>query len=338
MAKRSGEEINLLSVSFIDLLFGAMGAFIFLFIVIPKVTVEDMQTLKSVKDIKQNLTSMDSLLANLKNTVPTEDYENLLNVSAGLRASVKELDNELMDVRKKYSLLVANHKNLGNKYDALIIDRNALKGENEYLKDQIKKLKPENYVPPPKKKVEDGPAINRNKDTIVSKDDLYRRDSALIANERNKSDSAPEAIIGINFPFIVAIEWDDKKDKVHLYMRKKGTSNWCFYQTKRQRSTFGTWDKSLKKISPFPFEAIIQKDEIIPGEYEVFAQPYEASSGQVEVKGYIAMKAGQDPVKRKNFKPKVISVGKSPTSGNITDNFLGTVVVTTDNFNWIPAY
>ena len=338
MAKRSGEEINLLSVSFIDLLFGAMGAFIFLFIIIPKVSVEEMKTLRSVKEIKQEISNMDSVMAKLKNAVPPEDYKKLLNVSAGLRASVKNLEGELSEIRTKYNQVVANYRNVAAKYDELVIENEKLKERNSSLEEQIKKLKPANYVPPGEKLPENAVVVNKTIDTVLSKTDLLNKDSTLADAIKNATDNAPEAVIGINFPFIVAIEWSDKKEKVHLYMKQKGSSSWCFYHTKRQRSSFGTWDKSLRKISPFPFEAIIQKDQIVPGEYEVYAQPYQSASGKVEVRGYMAMKAGDKPVKRKNFEPKQISVGKSPTSGNTGDTYLGTVIVSSDNFEWKSAY
>jgi hypothetical protein len=338
MAKRSGEEINLLSVSFIDLLFGAMGAFIFLFIIIPKVSQQDMQTLRSVKDIKQGVASMDSMMAKLKKAVPPEDYNKILNLSAGLRASVKNLEVELNDVRTKYNQAVTNYKNVADKYDALVAERDKYQSRNEYLENQIQKLKPEDYIPPAEKAPDNAIVVDNKRDTVVTKDDIFRRDTALANAEKNRTDQAPEAVIGINFPFIVAIEWGDKNDKVHLYMKQKGSSSWCFYQTKRQRSSFGVWDKSLKKISPFPYEAIIQKEGIVPGEYEVYAQPYIAKSGKVEIKGYIAMKAGDNPIKRKNLIPKEIPISKSPTSGKTSDTFLGTVSVSSDNFQWNPAY
>ncbi len=338
MARRSSEEINLLSVSFIDLLFGAMGAFILLFIIIPKVSVEEMNTLKSVKEIKEEIANMDSVMDKLKNAVPPEDYNKLLNVSAGLRASVKNLEGELNDVRTKYNQAVSNYKNVAAKYDELVIESQKIKEQNKYLEEQVKKLKPANYIPPSEKAPANAVVLNTEKDTVISKNDLFTKDTTLASALKNTTDSAPASVIGLNFPFIVAIEWADKKDKVHLYMKQKGTGSWCFYQTKRQRSSFGTWDKSLRKISPFPFEAIIQKEQIVPGEYEIYAQPYDTKAGKVEVSGYIAMKAGDRPVKRKNFEPKLISLGKSPTSGNLADTYLGTVTVTSDNFEWNPSY
>jgi hypothetical protein len=148
------------------------------------------------------------------------------------------------------------------------------------------------------------------------------------------TDSAPESTLGFNVPFIVMIEWKNKEDKVHLYMRPKGSSNWCFYQTKRQRSSFGTWDRSLRKITASPFESIIQKEGIVPGVYDVYAQPDKTKEGKVDVGGFIAMKAADKPVKRINIPSRTINNSKAPFSGGEAETYLGTVTVTSDDFSF----
>ncbi|MBL0081909.1 MAG: hypothetical protein IPP37_05530 [Saprospiraceae bacterium] len=86
--------------------------------------------------------------------------------------------------------------------------------------------------------------MNKTTDTVLSKTDLFNKDSTLADAIKNTTDSAPESVIGINFPFIVAIEWSDKKEKVHLYMKQKGSNSWCFYQTKDSAHHLGHGTKA----------------------------------------------------------------------------------------------
>ena len=119
-------------------------------------------------------------------------------------------------------------------------------------------------------------------------------------------------------------------------MRQAGTNNWVFYQTKRRRAAFGTWDNSLRKLTQKPFEAIVQRDALVPGNYEIYAQPDRAEKGSVDVSGFIAMKVGDKPIKKYNITPKNFAVSKPPYSHSGGETLLGVLTVTADDIIWEP--
>ena len=56
------QEINIFGTSFLDLLSGALAAVIILFIIIPKMTKEDVELLEKVKEIQEITTSIDDAI------------------------------------------------------------------------------------------------------------------------------------------------------------------------------------------------------------------------------------------------------------------------------------
>ena len=82
MKKR--KEINAFSVSFLDILAGALGAVIILFIVVPKIDLQDIQKLKTLEDLEMQVQSMDSLLQIVETSIPEADYAALIEHSKNL--------------------------------------------------------------------------------------------------------------------------------------------------------------------------------------------------------------------------------------------------------------
>jgi hypothetical protein len=66
---RRAKEIHLVNISFIDMLAGALGATIILFIIVPKVSFADLDKLKSIDSLSVNKANMDSVIANLQSVV-----------------------------------------------------------------------------------------------------------------------------------------------------------------------------------------------------------------------------------------------------------------------------
>ena len=329
------KEVHLISISFVDMLAGALGATILLFIIVPKVSFADLEKLKTLASIETSKASMDSLLLSLENVVPERDYQELIQSSAVLQASIESLSTEVESVQNALSIKTQQYNNVAQKYDRAMAtirklekDLKAapsaaqynklaaeLKAAKARISDPMSAPKPLTHKPAPVT-IAPPPAPGATPDATPGKGD---------------------AIFGIDPPLTIMINWEDKDDKVHLYMREAGTNSWVFYQTKRRRASFGTWDNSLKKLTAKPYEAIVQKDELVPGTYEIFAQPAKAKSGAVEVSGFIAMKVGDKPIKKYNIAAKSIGISKPPyTGGSGADIKLGTLTVTSDDIAWMP--
>lgn len=116
-------------------------------------------------------------------------------------------------------------------------------------------------------------------------------------------------------------------------MKNKATGAWCYNGGKKQQTPFGLWTKAFRKYTIKPNEAIIQKDEIVPGDYDIYV--YAKTKSPVDVSGFISMKLGDNPVNKieiQSFKP---TQGRRPTTGD-QSTLIGTLRVTSDNIIWNP--
>jgi hypothetical protein len=330
---RRSKDIHLVNISFIDMLAGALGAVMLLFVLVPKVSFSDLERLKALDSLNIDKYNLDSLLVSLKSVVPEKDYQNLINSSATLQASIESLNAEVASIQNALNVKNQQYNNISRKYDEatktirdLSQQIKSAPTQEQYNKMAAElnaaKLRLSNPPPPP-------PLTRQPLVVAPPKPPI----------QGAQPDATPgkgDAIFGIDPPLTIMINWENKDDKVHLYMREAGTNGWVFYQTKRRRASFGTWDNSIKKLTNKPFEAIIQKDELVPGTYEIYAQPAKAASGEVEVFGFIAMKIGEKPIKKFNLPATKIAVSKAPYSGDANQTMLGTLTVTADDIIWNP--
>ena len=70
---RRAKEIHLVNISFIDMLAGALGAVMILFIIVPKVSFSDLEKIKTLDSLAINKANMDSMLVSLKSVVPEKE-------------------------------------------------------------------------------------------------------------------------------------------------------------------------------------------------------------------------------------------------------------------------
>lgn len=332
---RRAKEIHLVNISFIDMLAGALGAVMILFIIVPKVSFADLEKIKTLDSLSVNKAHMDSMLANLQSVVPEKDYQDLINSSAALQASIEALKVDVETVQNALNVKNQQYNNVSRKYDRAMATIRTLEQQLKSAPSAAQYNKMAAELKAAKARIAD-PMASRpipGKPAPAVKTEKPEPSSAVV---RDETPGIGDAIFGIDPPLTIMINWEDKADKVHLYMKQSGTSNWVFYQTKRRRASFGTWDNSLRKLTSKPFEAIVQKDQLVPGTYELYAQPATAKAGSVEVSGFIAMKLPDKPIKKYNLSPKKISLSKPPYTGSPGETLLGTLTVSADDITWSP--
>lgn len=337
---RRSKEIHLVNISFIDMLAGALGAVILLYVLVPKVSFAEIEKLKVLDSLSMQANSMDSLLAMLESVVPEAEYQDLMKSSASLQASIEVLKVEVLDVQNAL-------KKRTDQFNHLVTKHEALQKQNASLQSQLKnapslsqynkmaaELKAQKEKASALEKVAQKPAPAPKPSSAPSVASTDKPEPA--SPVRDETPGVGDAIFGIDPPLTVMINWENPKDKVHLYMRQAGGSNWVFYQTKRRRAAFGTWDNTLKKLTSKPYEAIVQRDGLVPGEYEIYAQPFKTENGKAEVSGFIAMKIADKPVKRFNLSPRVINDAKPPYTSGSNETLLGRLSVTAEDISWTP--
>ncbi len=94
------KEINVFGTSFLDLLSGALAAVIILFVIVPKMTKENVDALEKVKKIEAVVESIDDAIEHIKNNVPKDVYEQIKTQLDDLTQKVKILTEELESLKQ----------------------------------------------------------------------------------------------------------------------------------------------------------------------------------------------------------------------------------------------
>ena len=95
------KEINIFNVSFLDLLSGALGAVIILYIIVPKIDIS-IEEFEEQKKLSQEIKQLGKTLEQLKNAIPKEVVDSLdaqmqriIEAKEELEAKIEDLQHEL---------------------------------------------------------------------------------------------------------------------------------------------------------------------------------------------------------------------------------------------------
>lgn len=333
---KNKREFNPFNISFLDVLAGALGAVIILFLIIPKIDIQDIEKLETLKALEAEISSIDSVLAVVKNSVPQEDYEALIEFSGKIQAAIQQLNKEVESLQSTVSIKTKENNTLR----AEVIEKNklikvleekiqnseSLQAEINSLQSRISQLETERKNVPTVKN-------NQTPSTPVAKAKVTKQKVTPQNTIRDTTPDVASEAIGVNPPLAIRINWDNPKDHVRLYVNKKGTKLWCYYQPKRRMTPFGKWMKLPKRFNSSPYEAIVQDKELIPGEYEIYAHVDKVDSlNHVEITGQITMNIKNKPFLNYPINSKV-NKGGTPIRGD-RQGYLGTLTVEADNIFW----
>lgn len=101
MAKR---ELSVFSMSFLDLLSGALGAVLILFIIVPKLTSDierQLEELEQIKELKVDAAKIENMMSELKKSVPDKIYKEMNSRVKKLNETVEELAIEVKSLQNK---------------------------------------------------------------------------------------------------------------------------------------------------------------------------------------------------------------------------------------------
>ncbi len=100
MAKR---DINIFTVAFLDLLAGALAAVIILFVVIPKMTHEQVDAVETLERLEIQAEELEALIEQAQNSIPTELYEQIQSQIEQLNSTIQELNNDINTLNSELS-------------------------------------------------------------------------------------------------------------------------------------------------------------------------------------------------------------------------------------------
>lgn len=110
--RRAG--IGIFGTSFLDLLSGALGAVIILFIIVPKMSQADAELMDKVRAIEELALDIDQIAAQIENSVPEavldkvkDELDNLKQTVADLQRQIDQLEEDLERVQSRNAALEA---------------------------------------------------------------------------------------------------------------------------------------------------------------------------------------------------------------------------------------
>ena len=95
------KEINIFSISFLDLLSGALGAVLILFIIIPKMTMEQQNALDEMERLDIQSAELVELLEQIRHSMPEELSDNIHTQISDMRGTIDELSQSMSSLRQR---------------------------------------------------------------------------------------------------------------------------------------------------------------------------------------------------------------------------------------------
>ena len=282
----SRRTVQLFNLSLLDLLTGALGAIIFLFIITPKGGHSPTPT-------QQAVVYFDSIQMKLYGSLP----DSLLSKQPG---------DTLLTVLVDYKALPKNPsqvKSREEKKSSVVLAKN--NPQQLPTKPIVKKQPEPTSSTPPRSKDPVQPKKEEKTTTTKEKPETPTTQSA------SKFKGSPPVV-----PCKVSFEisWLDKEDNIDLFVCKDGS---CVYGARKKDKKIGQWDSGKSRNRLFGNdlrtnqEAVRQFDHILPGEYQIYAQFKESkkNSKSVLIKGLIYTKDKANQERGESFS-KQLTLGK----------------------------
>jgi multidrug efflux pump subunit AcrA (membrane-fusion protein) len=99
-------------MSFLDLLSGALGAVLILFIIIPKMTAEQQNALEQIEQLDVQIEELNSLIEQARNSIPTELFEQIQSQLAELQQTIDDLDRQVQQMQQRIDNLENENRQL----------------------------------------------------------------------------------------------------------------------------------------------------------------------------------------------------------------------------------
>ena len=261
------KEINIFGTSFLDLLSGALGAVIILFIIVPKMSVQQQEALQELETLNVQVEQLSDLMEQLENSVPQELYQ--------------QIEQQLEDMQSTITTLTVQVEQLQS-------ENSSLRSENEELRERIRQY--ENI------EQEYEAALQRIQELEEQIEDMP---------ETNNAEISGGMVFGTNAEVGVVCIWPENVD-VDLYVKNLQTGEICNFRNKNWAWGNLLEDVRTRREGDDRYELFYQR-EIVPGEYQVYVNiysdpraPWNGTPGTVS--GYVVMHPGKRNQKKIDFR------------------------------------
>jgi hypothetical protein len=333
------QDLNVFNISFLDLMTGAFAAVIILFIVVPKLNIEDKEAIEKLKTLKVEMSQMDSIVKSLKASIPEKEYNALTGQIGKMQTTMGQLEKEIEDLRTKLKQERLEKEQL----QALVTDLEQqlatakttigqYLADNDKLKAELERIKKENQQL--RKALEKVDLVDD--DSI--KDIVYKPVSPTetVVDTATLPSSDDVEIAKLRAPLGVVATWADDKSDIDLYFQKGGLL--CYNYVRNRDMPFGSF-VNVKKYKQFfnekTTEIIAQDKEIVPGEYQVYLHQRSPKSGETQVNLQITFAAKDKRPSRIERNITVPYTSSAPYKGGGT--LVGSLTVTEDGISFRDA-
>lgn len=246
------KEINIFGTSFLDLLSGALGAVIILFIIVPKMTQTDMELLDRVKQVELLAGEVEELVDRLENSIPKD--------------LMQEIEFELSELRSKI-------QELQNRVSELTLDVKRLNDENIELKEQV--AQQQELIAELQQRLEE--AELRAKE---SENRARVAERELEHSQESRTVNSVEQVLGVFSKFGILCRWKQTDVDVDLGVQRFGSDPehcWRMYPSKK----WGILGEDVRERGFDEAERfeLFYVPEIYPETYTAWVDIYNGSSG-----------------------------------------------------------
>jgi hypothetical protein len=295
------KEINVFSMSFLDLLSSALAAVIILFIIVPKSDIQTQVADEAITELKTQFIEIDSIIQALSQTMSQEEIAEIIKSTGNMKTTIFKLEDATITLKNRLQETKQQNEELRLRI------RDVEKQLRKYMQEEEKRTK-NARTSTPSQKTE---VASTNPPSSASQSN---HSSESEAQSAVNSESTPSQIsgkgdfmFGLNPAFAVMLTWEDEKADIDLYLAHEGR----FCDGQNRSTSFGKFVKMPKKFVTTPNEAIIQK-EIKPGIYEIYAHLYRPKSGTASFNGFVAINPPNGNPKKIDFGPIEISSTAPP--------------------------
>lgn len=142
------KEINIFNVSFLDLLSGALGAVIILYIIIPKMTASEQETIQTLEALKVEAQQVQDMMSQLQNSVDKELFEKLEEQIQSMQKNIEKLTQQVTEMSAQLKDAQSKLANCEQELEELKNIKDELDKVKQQLAECESKLAkcPENYI------------------------------------------------------------------------------------------------------------------------------------------------------------------------------------------------
>lgn len=262
-------DINIFGTSFLDLLSGALAAVIILFIIVPKMSQQQVEVLAEIERLNVQVEELDQMAERLREYVPPEIMQELEQQMNDLRQTISNLESRVEDLQERLSAAEAENQRLREEVERL----SQCCENNGELQSEIERLREEN-------------------------EELRERVAELESTRQDGQGISDGKVFGIDADVGVTCLWAENID-IDLFVKNIATDEVCYFGNKT--TNFGNLSEDItsRGADDDRFELFYQKRPI-PGRYHIYINIYRdqsfngaGKSRTATVNGYVVMNPGK---------------------------------------------